>query len=345
MKNELQLIDSNTQAQGTPDWINALALRAVTIGKWEPDRTTFGARLANLAFYSVLLARLHGNQGEPRWRSPLTSVETLATAHFAERLLATGFVTTDEKGAPDINLQATKAVWTEAYADLPRAFGAPPIEDHGSRSWWFVRLAATLAENFAVAHPEWAQAVLNRYYKLPEEERFLSLRLCKWSFPKGPDEGLEDSATEFIHHLYTRGSEHSRLYAHIFQNSQALHIGTWVNWKFGVWLAVGWNKGLELTEESAQIGIPKLWSEFTPDNQRFTLKLLQQLEESAPDGVAFKQLGAGCIAYMERRLGLVQDGHCPTACVHALDYGFWMALGVRGLIPAPLEADKPTSGE
>ena len=334
MKNDLLPVSiDTTPSRRTTDWIDWLAYRTVHIGKWDPYQAGFWPRLANLAFHAALLARLHGDQGEPLWKSPLNSIETLAAAHVAERLLASGFVVADEQGAPDINILATKTVWTEAYADLPRAFGAPPIEEHDTRGRWFVRLAATLAEEFAAVHPEWAQAVLNRFQTFTDEDRFLTLRLCKWSYPQGPMDGLEDSGTEFIHHLYGTGSEHSRLYTQIYLNSPILHDGPRINWKFGVWLAVGWRKGIELTEQSAQIGIPKLWTEFTAENQQFTVKLLGQLEESSPDGVTIKQLGAGCIAYIERRLGLLQDGHCPTACVHALDYGFWMALGVRGLIP------------
>ncbi len=156
-------------------------------------------------------------------------------------------------------------------------------------------------------------------------------------------EGLEDSGTEYIHHLYGHGSEHSCLYTQIYQTAPELHDGPRIHWTFSVWLDAGWRKGLELTEESAQIGIPKIWAEFSAHDQRFTLKLFKQLEVSSPDGVTAKVLNAACAAYIEGRLGLLKDGDGPEACVHALDYGFWMALGVRGLIPEPLEADEPTN--
>ena len=337
MNNTIKL--NHTAPERSPDWIDALAHRAATIGKWDVEG--FWPRLANLAFHAVLLNRLLGETDGPRWDTPLTPTQRLAAEHLADRLSACCFVTTDAKGEPDIDISATKAVWTEAAADLPRAFCAPSVLDRNTRGRWFVQVAAAIAEDFAAANPTWSSAVHNRFYKFTMEERFLLNRVCKWTYPRGPIAGLEKSGVEFIHHLYGVGSEHSSLYSSFFIDTQELHDGARINWNFGVWLRIGWDLGHRLTEESSKIGIPRLSADMDPENLVFARDLVGKLTANSGHEVTFDAVASGCIAYIRGRLGVLKDGHSPAACVHALDYAFWMALGVRGLLPAPADT-KPT---
>ena len=331
MNNSINL--NLTEPERSSDWIDALAHRATKIGQWDVEG--YWPRLANLAFHAVLLDRLLGDKGKPRWNPPLTPAQTFATEHLADRLSACGFVITDAKGKPDLDILATKALWSRAYADLPRAFCAPPLSEGDVRGRWFVHVAAAIAEDLAAANPDWAPAAANRFCKLGDEQQFLANRLCKWTYPNGPIQGLEESGVEFIHHFYGIGSDHSRLYSFIFCNTPELKDGPYINWKFAVWLRIGWERGHQLTEDSSEIGIPKLCAEISPENHVFTCKLLAKLTANSGDKVEWDDLAAGCIDYIRERLGLLSDGHSPVACVHALDYGFWMALGLRGLLPIP----------
>jgi hypothetical protein len=349
--NSNELIRLTPAPARAADWIDALAHHAVLIGKWPAKGEDFWARLANLAFHAALLNRLCAPDGEenPRWHGTLSATESFAVDHLAMRLLESGFTTTDDKDRPDIDIEATKAVWRAAWTGLPGLCGAPATHIGDRRGRWFMHIAAACAESIAAQGAVKPEACDNRYRKLDRENRFLASRIFAWNWPAGPREDLRSSGEEFIHYLYPSGGATATVYRHILRTEPRLHSGPLINWSFETWLQVGWNYGHRFNEKTAKEHVPRMVAEGPEQDLAFTYKLLAQLEASAPDGVTWSHLGRACVAYIKEIHGLVSDGHGPMVCVHALDYGFFMALGLRGLLPPcppapPAEVVAPVSG-
>lgn len=333
--NSDELFPSTPDPARTPDWVDALAFSAMQIGKWPARREDFWPRLTNLAFHAALLNRLQARCGEdnPRWHHVLNVTETFAVEHLVSRLLESGFVQADDKGRPDINIEATKEVWKAAWTDLPGVCGAPATHIGDRRGRWFAQIAAACAETLAEQGAVKPEACDNRYAKLDRENRFLSSRICAWNWPAGPREDLRSSGEDFIRYLYPNGGATAGVYRQIFRTEPRLHSGPLINWTFGTWLQVGWDYGHRINEKSAEEHVPRMVAEGPEQDLAYTHKLLAKLKESAPDGVTWNHLARACVAYIKEVHGLVSDGHGPMVCVHALDYGFFMALGVRGLLP------------
>lgn len=330
-------IPSSDSYRAEPDWIDAIAHRAVQIGKWSPDQGPLWPRLANLVFFAALFDRLHLEPGQtkPAWHGALTPNEAFAVEHLADRLLVSGFVTRDSAGRPDLDIKAAQAVWRAAYGDLPEACHAPQTNIGDLRGRWFARIAAATAESLAARGAVGKEACSNRYRKYIGEDGFLCSRLRHWTPPHGPEPSLLSAGEEFIHYVFGVGSTTSALYSRLYRTEPRLRNGPKAHWNFGTWLHVGWDYGQRLEEHSGRALLEEMVGQDPEENLAFTHHLVSKLTKAAPAGdVTQETLGSACVAYIKSRHGLVHDGHGAEVCAHALDYGFFMAAGIRGLLPA-----------
>jgi len=327
------------------DWRDAIAFRAVQIGKWTTEHEHFWPRIANLTLNGVLLQELSRERTESKqvWHDPLSVNESFAVENLAARLLDSGYITTDPKGEPDLNIEASKNVWITAYQDLPELCGAPVTGIADLRGRWFANIAAATAEKLAADGAVTKQACHGRYYKLDRENRFLCSRFLTWKWPKGPREELRSSGVDFINYIYDFGSATSAVYTHIFQSEPSLHAGARIRWDFGTWLRAGWEFGHRLHEQRARELIDRMVTNGAEQDLDYTHRLLGRLYASAPGGVGLADLGKACVAYIKEIHGLVRDGHGPEVCLHAMDYGFFMAVGLRGMLPPSATAIVPVN--
>jgi len=324
-----------TDTNLSPDWIDALAFRAANIGKWDTRvAADFWSRLANLSFYAALFDALRRRDGGPDWLPGPTSGQFCAADHIARRLLASGFDRADVAGKPTFAPSLSQAVWRAAWDDLPPSFAAPAPSIARDRGRWFASVATLTAKRLVAEHPAWETNAGNLFRQLSPEDQFLSLCLTQWQAPAGPAKPRGFSVVDFIHHLYRETPYAARCYGLTVLDTPDFGDGNRTRWVFSRWLQEGWSRGWRLTDKSVSEVLPDLLREQTAENIAYTRRLLAKLLDAAGgQPIDLTILGHACIAYLKDRCGLVRDGHGPAVCVHAFDYGLWMAFGIRGLLP------------